>query len=105
MENSGNDYTLLAVLTPIITALITAGLTFLGTVITVRKKSQADEVKAAEREARQDEKLKMIEKKIDIHNGYAKRFESVDNKLSETNTKLALVAKDVEYIKKGQERR
>lgn len=42
-------------------------------------------------------RLKELEKKVDEHNGYAQKF-------SEYTTNLAVMAKDIEYIKKQVEK-
>lgn len=65
------------------------------------KRNKDEEVKDATRRQYQDdrddyfdEKLADIEKKLDEHNGYARKFESIEISL----TKLQ---KDVEYLTKG----
>ena len=83
----------------------------LGTIITavagvtdaylaVRKGSQEQEIKNAQREQRQtdrldsiDEKIKRLEKKVDEHNEYGKKF-------GEVATSLVSMAKDIEYLKR-----
>lgn len=41
-----------------------------------------------EREIRLDERLKSVEKKLDEHNGYAKKFESIQVDIAKISTKL-----------------
>ena len=41
-----------------------------------------------EREIRMDERLKSVEKKLDEHNGYAKKFESIQVDIAKISTKL-----------------
>ena len=41
-----------------------------------------------EREIRLDERLKSVEKKLDEHNGYAKKFESIQIDIAKISTKL-----------------
>lgn len=41
-------------------------------------------------------RLKSLEKKVDIHNGYAQKF-------AETQTDIALIKKDIEFIKTSVE--
>ena len=44
-----------------------------------------------EREIRLDERLKSVEKKLTVHNGYASRFEEIQ-------VDIAQIKKDIEYI-------
>lgn len=41
-----------------------------------------------EREVRLDERLKSVEKKLDEHNGYAKKFESIQIDLAKISTEI-----------------
>lgn len=41
-----------------------------------------------EREIRLDERLKSVEKKLDEHNGYAKKFEAIQIDIAKISTKL-----------------
>ena len=41
-----------------------------------------------EREARMDERLKNVEKKLDEHNGYAQKFEAIQIDIAKISTKL-----------------
>lgn len=93
------------------TVINPAVLSFLGTVVTalagiigaylaVRKGNQEREIKDAQREQRQsdrldviDEKISRLEKKVDVHNGYAEKF-------AENSKALAVMAKDIEYLKR-----
>ena len=61
--------------------------------ITIKKKRQ-DEEKEIERETRQDDRMKAIEAKLDIHNGYAEKLNSIEKS-------IISIQKDIEYIKKG----
>ena len=79
----------------IITAV--AGVT--GAYLAVRKGNQEQEIKNAQREQRQsdrldniDEKITTLERKVDIHNGYAE-------KLGDISKNMAVMAKDIEYLK------
>ena len=79
----------------IITAV--AGIT--GAYLAVRKGNQEQEIKNAQREQRQsdrldniDEKITTLERKVDIHNGYAE-------KLGDISKNMAVMAKDIEYLK------
>lgn len=86
--------------TPIIVALISSVGGIIGAYLAVRKGSQEQEIKNAQREQRQadrldsiDEKIKRLEKKVDEHNEYGRKF-------GEVATSLVSMAKDIEYLKK-----
>lgn len=49
-------------------------------------------IELAKQEQRQNDRLDVIEKKIDEHNNYGKKFESCDKN-------IALLRKDMEYLK------
>ena len=78
-------------------ALITGVLavigSYVGNLAISAKKSREDAIKDAERETRQAVRLDEIEKKLDIHNGYASRFESLGNDIT-------AIKKDIEYLKR-----
>lgn len=87
-------------------SLISAGITalfgFLGTVAINKRKSHEEDIKEAKRQQYQDdrddyfdEQIKIIKKKLDEHNHYAKKFESVD-------IKMTAMQKDIEYLTKGK---
>lgn len=81
----------------IIVALITGILAVIGSVasniVLISKKSRQDAIKDAERETRQSMRLDSIEKKLDIHNGYAEKFGDIQKD-------IAVVKKDIEYLRK-----
>ena len=84
----------------IIVALITGVCAVVGHLIS-QKKTCDDEIKDAQREQKQldqleamDERFKVIEKKLDEHNGYAEKF-------GEISTSIVAIRKDLEYLKKG----
>ncbi len=41
-----------------------------------------------EREARMDERLKSVEKKLDLHNGYAEKFTDIQVSIAEISTEI-----------------
>lgn len=59
----------------------------------IEKKSREDDVKAAQREQRQQDQLEEIKHKLDIHNGYAE-------KLGDIQLDIAGIHKDIEYLRK-----
>lgn len=86
--------------TNIIVALITGLCAVFGQYLISRKKTREDEIKDAQREQKQldrldsiDEKFKIVDKKLDEHNGYAEKFASI-------STSIVSIKKDIEYIKK-----
>ena len=78
-------------------ALITGVLAIIGSYVSnaaiMSKKAREDEIKDAEREVRQTMRLEAIEKKLDIHNGYAEKFGDIQKD-------IAVVKKDIEYLRK-----
>lgn len=85
--------------TPIIVALISSIGGIIGAYLAVRKGSQEQEIKNAQREQRQsdrldsiEEKIGRLEKKVDTHNGYAEKF-------GEYAKNMAVMAKDIEFLK------
>jgi len=84
----------------IIVALITGVCAVVGQYLISQKKTRDDEIKDAQREQKQldqleamDERFKVIEKKLDEHNGYAEKF-------GEISTSIVAIRKDLEYLKK-----
>lgn len=59
----------------------------------IEKKSREDDIKAAQREQRQQDQLEEIKQKLDIHNGYAE-------KLGDIQLDIAGIHKDIEYLRK-----
>lgn len=93
MESSITD------IIPIIVAFITSGGGVLGAYLATQKGNRDRDIKDAQREQRQsdrldsiDEKMSRLEKKVDEHNGYGKKF-------GEVATSLVSMAKDIEYLK------
>lgn len=81
----------------IIIAIIPALASVIGAFIAARsavdKKTREDDIKAAQREQRQQDQLEEIKQKLDIHNGYAE-------KLGEIQLDIAGIHKDIEYLRK-----
>lgn len=81
----------------IITAIITGSFSTIGAIVgilgIIEKKSREEEIKDTERETRQAMRLDAIEKKLDIHNGYAEKFGDIQKD-------IAIVKKDIEYLRK-----
>ena len=66
---------------------------YAGNVAIARRKQREQELKEVEREARQEERMKNIERKLDIHNGYAEKLGSIDKS-------IIAIQKDIEYLRK-----
>ena len=88
-----------ASVTPIIVAVITSLGGIIGAYLAVLKGNKESEIKDAQREQRQsdrldriDEKISNLEKKVDIHNGYAEKFGDIANSMT-------ALSKDIEYLK------
>ena len=77
-------------------ALITGVLavlgSYLGNVTVSRKKAREEAIKEAERDTRQADRLDVIERKLDIHNGYAEKLGGIEKS-------MAMMQKDIEYLK------
>lgn len=77
----------------IIIAILAVVASYVGNVTISFRKKRSEELKEVEREARQAEQLKSIERKLDIHNGYAKRLEQIEKS-------MVSLQKDVEFLRK-----
>ena len=85
--------------TSIIVAVISSVGGIIGAYLAVQKGNRESEIKDAQREQRQsdrldriDEKVEELSKKVDIHNGYAEKF-------GEVAQSMTAMAKDIEYLK------
>ena len=83
----------------IIVAIITSLGGIIGAYLAVQKGNRESEIKDAQREQRQsdrldriDERICSLEKKVDIHNGYAEKFGEIANSMT-------AMSKDIEYLK------
>lgn len=83
----------------IIVAIITSLGGIIGAYLAVQKGNRESEIKDAQREQRQadrldriDERIESLEKKVDIHNGYAE-------KLGDISISMTAMSKDIEYLK------
>lgn len=80
--------------TTIVTALIAAGASMFGSWAASARQRKEDAVKEAQREQKQADRLDAIERKLDIHNGYAEKF-------GEIGQDIVAIKKDIEYLKKN----
>lgn len=81
--------------TSIITGVLAVIGAYMGNVAIIRKKGREDAVRDAEREARQSLRLDSIEKKLDIHNGYAEKFGDIQKD-------IAVIRNDIKHLQKGK---
>lgn len=79
----------------VLVAIITGAFTLIGTWIMHKKKSQNDAVKQAVREQIKEDKLANIERKLDIHNGYAKKLDNISKS-------IVAIKKDIQYLKESR---
>ena len=76
----------------IIVALITATATIIANVIMTVANRRKDAVERARSEQKTEDRLANIERKIDIHNGYA-------DKLGEISKSMAVLATEIKNLK------
>ena len=86
-------------ITSIAVAFISATGGVIGAYLAVQKGNRESDIKDAQREQRQsdrldriDEKITNLERKVNTHNGYAEKF-------GEVAKSMAVMAKDIEYLK------
>jgi len=72
----------------IIVAIIAALGSVLGQWLISRKQAQDRAVAEAERETKLEMRLQSVEKKLDEHNGYAKKFEDIGKDIAVIKVKL-----------------
>lgn len=72
----------------IIVAVIAALGSIIGQWLISRKQNQDRAISEAERETKLEMRLQSVEKKLDEHNGYAKRFEEIGKDIAIIKTKL-----------------
>lgn len=86
-------------ITPIIVSVISSAGGIIGAYLAVQKGDRERQIKDAQREQKQtdrlesiDEKIGRLESKVDEHNNYGKKF-------GEVATQMTAMAKDIEYLK------
>ena len=81
---------------PVLIALITGLCAVVGQWLISRSQNEKRKVDDAIRDARLEDRLKSVEKKLDEHNGYAKRF-------AEIQTDIAVIKNDIKTLyRKGE---
>lgn len=61
----------------VIVAIITGACAVIGQWLISRQQNEKRKTEEAVRDARLEDRLRSVEKKLDEHNGYAKRFEEI----------------------------
>lgn len=84
-----------SVIVAVITGVLAVIGAYMGNVAISRKKSREDAIRDAERETRQVVRLDRLEKKVDEHNGYAKKFEEIGKD-------IAIIKTEIEFIRNHQ---
>ena len=77
----------------IIVAIITGLCAVLGQWLISRQQTQKRKIDEAVRDAKLEDRLKAVENKLDIHNGYAEKF-------SEIGTDIAVIKNDIKTLYK-----
>lgn len=72
----------------IVVALITAAASIFGSYLLYHKSSKEQIEKMAKSEQKTMDRLEAIEKKLDIHNGYALKFEDIRVSIAEIRTEI-----------------
>lgn len=80
----------------LITGVLAVAGAYAGNVAVARKKARDEAIKDAERESRQAVRLDAIEKKIDVHNGYAEKFEEIGKDIAIIKTEMEFLRKEIE---------
>lgn len=79
----------------IITGVLAVLGTYVGNVAITRKKTREDAIREARREQELTDRLDRLEKKVDEHNGYAKRFEEIGKDIAVIKTELGFIRKEM----------
>ena len=79
----------------VIVAIITGAFAVIGQWLISRQQTAKRKTEDAVRDARQEDRLTAIERKIDIHNGYAEKF-------AEIGTDIAVIKNDIKTLYKRE---
>jgi hypothetical protein len=79
----------------ILVAIIAAGASIIGQWLISRKQSQDKAIAEARRDERLELRLKAVEEKLDVHNGYAERF-------AEIGQDIAVIKTEVRALKRAR---
>lgn len=76
----------------VLVAIITGLCAVFGQWLISRQQNEKRKVDDAVRDARLEDRLESVERKLDEHNGYAKRFEEI-------GTDIAVIKNDIKHIR------
>lgn len=80
----------------VIVALITGICSVIGQWLISRSQNEKRKIEDAVRDARLEDRLKSVEKKLDEHNGYAEKFTSI-------STDIAVIKNDIKTLYKRED--
>lgn len=72
----------------VLIAIITGGVTLAGNLLANWSSRKKDAITNAIRDQELKDKLEVLEKKVDEHNGYAKRFGEIEKAIVRIDTKM-----------------
>lgn len=78
----------------VITGVLAVFGTWVGNVSISRKKTREDAIREAKRNQELTDRLDRLEKKVDEHNGYAKRFEEIGKDIAVIKTEVSFIRKE-----------
>lgn len=78
----------------VITGVLAVFGTWVGNVSVSRKKTREDAIREAKRNQELTDRLDRLEKKVDEHNGYAKRFEEIGKDIAVIKTEVSFIRKE-----------
>jgi lipopolysaccharide export LptBFGC system permease protein LptF len=81
---------------PVLIALITGLCAVVGQWLISRSQNEKRKVEEAIRDARLEDRLRSVEKKLDEHNGYASKFASIQ-------TDIAVIKSDLKHLRSNAE--
>jgi lipopolysaccharide export LptBFGC system permease protein LptF len=80
---------------PVLIALITGLCAVVGQWLISRSQNEKRKVEEAIRDARLEDRLRSVEKKLDEHNGYASKFASIQ-------TDIAVIKSDLKHLRERE---
>lgn len=78
----------------VITGVLAVFGTWVGNASLSRKKTRENAVREARRDQELKDRLDRLEKKVDEHNGYAKRFEEISKDIAVIKTEIEILRKE-----------
>lgn len=86
----------------VLVALITGACAVIGQWLISRKQNQDRAVAEAVRDAKIEDRIKAVEKKLDIHNGYAEKLGEIQQDISQMQTDVAVIKNEVKHLKEAK---